>query len=159
MIRQLASLVIALTITMVLGACAAERSTEAFCKVYNEEKQEYLAKYGGNPEDGLEALGNALGAMSAWVPMFDRMAKHAPDEIQADVAHIRDSLRASQQNAGNAASDPLGSLAGSLVAGMMMADSWSRLEVFVEANCVSLDLSDARFDRTPPDLSGGVNVA
>jgi hypothetical protein len=144
-LKRLAGLSIAFVLAVpFLAACGAERSTEAFCEAYNEEKDAYLAKYGGEPADGWEAIGNLVGAMSAWVPMFDRMAEHAPEEIRADVEHIRDTLKASQQNAGSAASDPLGNIAGNLMMGLMTADSWQRLGEYVEANCVTEEELAAR---------------
>jgi hypothetical protein len=80
-------------------------------------------------------LANGLGAMSAWVPMFDRLAKVAPDEIQSDVEHIRDSLKEQQQAAGGAVGDPLGALGRSLVSGLMTMDSWQRVGSYVDQHC------------------------
>jgi hypothetical protein len=121
-----------------------ERSTEAFCEVYNQDQQEYTAKYGGQPEDGFDAFGNAVGAMSAWVPMFDRWADHAPDEIRSDVEHIRDSVKSQIDQAGGSADNPLGSLAEMFVTGMMARDSFERLGAFVEANCVTDEMRAAQ---------------
>jgi hypothetical protein len=144
-LKRLAGLGIAFVLAVpFLAACGAERSTEAFCEVYNEEKDKYLEQYGGEPADGWAAVGNMVGAMSAWVPMFDRMAKHAPEEIRADVEHIRDSLKQQQETAGDSAGDPLGGLMSNLWSGLMTMDSWNRLGEFVEANCVTEEEMAAR---------------
>jgi hypothetical protein len=136
--KRLVGLGVALVLSVpFLAACGAERSTEAFCEAYNDEKDKYLEQYGGEPADGWAAVGNLVGAMSAWVPMFDRMAEHAPEEIRADVEHIRDSLKQQQETAGDSAGDPLGGLISGLWSGLMTMDSWNRLGEFVEANCVT----------------------
>ena len=106
-----------------------------FCRVYLEEKRTYLEKYGRTTGEPLQDLANGLGAMSAWVPMFDRLAKVAPDEIQSDVEHIRDSLKEQQAAAGEAIGDPLGALGRGLISGLMTMDSWQRVGSYVDQHC------------------------
>ena len=110
--------VIVLSILPIHGYVQSRPSKANFCKTYLAEKHRYLARYDRTTGDPMQDLANGIGAMSAWVPMFDRLAKVAPDEIQSDVEHIRDSLEAQQQSAGQAAVDPLGALGAGLVSGL-----------------------------------------
>ena len=116
-----------------------ERSARAFCAEYNKEKQAYLDKYNRNPGEGVAAFTQLMGAVSALPQLFDRLAKHAPDEIQSDVLNIRDTLKAQQQVAIDNAGNPLGGLVASMATGMMSANSWERVGQFVEDNCVTAE--------------------
>jgi hypothetical protein len=127
--------VIALAILPINGYLHTRPSEANFCRVYVEEKRTYLEKYGRTTGEPFQDLANGLGAMSAWVPMFDRLAKVAPDEIQSDVEHIRDSLKEQQSAAGQAIGDPLGALGRGLISGLMTMDSWQRVGSYVDQHC------------------------
>jgi hypothetical protein len=71
-----------------------ERSAATFCKAWFAEKDKYLAKYNTPSENPAEAALKMVGAVSALVPIFDRLSRVAPDEIQPDVEQIRDVTQA-----------------------------------------------------------------
>jgi len=126
---------VVLSIFPIHGYVESRPSKANFCKTYLAEKHGYLARYGRTTGDPLQDLTNGIGAMSSWVPMFDRLARVAPDEIRSDVEHIRDSLKEQQQVAGEAVTDPLGALGRGLVSGLMTMDSWERVGSYVDQNC------------------------
>ena len=70
---------------LALPGCG-ESTPEEFCATYNEERQTYLAKYGGTPEDELAAMGSIVGAISAWVPLLKQLENAAPPELAPDLS-------------------------------------------------------------------------
>ena len=130
-----------------LTACGEERSPEAFCRVYHEEKSEYLAKYHSRAGQAAEvsetdplagalvALGSSVEALGDVVVIFDRLQKVAPEDIEPDVTTIRDSLKKQIDNAGDTWDDPLGGLANGIVAGLATSGSWQRVGEYVTGNC------------------------
>jgi hypothetical protein len=116
-----------------------ERSAKAFCKEYNKEKENYLAKYGKSPGEGVEAFTQLMGAVSEMPQLFARLAKRAPDEIQSDVQNISDTLKAQQKAAIDNAGNPLAGLVASMGTGLMAYSSWVNVGEFVEANCVTAE--------------------
>ncbi|GAA4803326.1 hypothetical protein ACFQ0K_12185 [Nocardioides caeni] len=129
------------------GATPPARTADSFCATYWQEKDAYLAKYGArsdtvdqlSADDPLAAflvsvssLGEALGDV---VIIFDKLEATAPDEIQPDVASIRDSLQKSIDSSGDAVDNPWGALLGSLVQGLTTQGSWQRLGDYVVDTC------------------------
>ena len=132
-----------------LTACGAERSPEAFCKVYDEEKTAYIAKY-NERNDQVQALegsdslaafvvagGSIFEALGDIVIIFDKLDKVAPDDIEPDVAAIRDALKKQNESAKDSYDDPLGSLLGGLVSGLTTSGSWTRVGDYVSEHCES----------------------
>ncbi len=130
-----------------LSGCASGRSTEAFCSTYWEEKNAYLQRYGtaaeeiraAGDEDPFAALlgGTAMiaQALGDTIVIFDKLERVAPDDIQPDVAAIRDNLKAQMERASDAVSNPLGSLVGGLVQGLAVGGSWQRVGDYVVTHC------------------------
>lgn len=81
------------------------------------------------------ALGSLVEAQGDLVVMFDRLEKVAPEEIQPEVAAVRDSMKDQLDSAGDAVGDPLGALGGALVAGLASMGSYSAVERYIESNC------------------------
>jgi hypothetical protein len=144
--------VAALLPTALLSGCDVpligdERSVESFCDTYWEQKDEYLTKYAERDEaidaageedpllGVLAGLGTSMEALGDVVIIFDKLAKVAPDDIEPDVVAIRESLQKSIDNAGEAASNPLGALVGGLTSGLTTMGSWQRLSDYVVENC------------------------
>lgn len=119
------------------GCSSAPPKTAAgFCKVYEQQKSQYLAKY-GQPSSGggLAALGQLVGAVSDWVPMFEAMDAAAPPDIEPDVHNVVDSLKQQEQAVAQEATDPLGGLASGLMSGLMATSSWNNLSQYITRNC------------------------
>jgi hypothetical protein len=111
-------------------------SVASFCKVYRAEKERYIKQTERPVSNAGDAL-NAAGTILSVPELFDRLNKVAPDDIEPDIANIRDSLRAAREQAGANAGDPLTGMASSLVAGMAAGPSWERVSKYVDANCTT----------------------
>jgi len=145
----LAVIVVMATLSSGLTSCGAERSPQAFCKVYDEEKAAYIAKY-NERNDQVQALeesdslaafmvagGSIFEALGDIVIIFDKLDKVAPDDIEPDVAAIRDALKKQNESAKDSYNDPIGSLLGGLVSGLTTSGSWTRVGDYVTENCES----------------------
>ena len=128
---------VTVTVVIVKVTSGPTRSAAAFCAVYFQQKHQYLSTYASHnyQNDPLGGLVNAIGAMSDWVPMFEKMDAVAPPEIEPDVQNIVDSLKQQEQQAGQAVSNPLGALGSSLATAMMSSASWDHVSQYVEQNC------------------------
>lgn len=128
-----------------LSGCGQSRSPEAFCHVYIDHKRDYLTKYSAaansinNDSDSFTALVGAVSmtaqSMGDLESMFDALDKVSPDSIEPDVAIIRDQLKQSIDSMSGAATDPLGTMLGSLMSGLAHQGSWQRVGTYVQENC------------------------
>jgi len=128
---------VTVTVVVVNVTSGPTRSAAAFCAVYFQQKHQYLSTYASHnyQNDPLGGLVNAIGAVSDWVPMFEKMDAVAPPDIEPDVQNIVDSLKQQEQQAGQAVSNPLSALGSSLVTAMMSSASWDHVSQYVEQNC------------------------
>lgn len=129
------------------AGCAPQRSVESFCSTYWNEKTAYVDKY-ERAADGVRAVSDQeplLGLLSGTamlaqasgdvIVIFDKLDKVAPDDIEPDVAAIRDTLKSQAEKAPGAISDPLGTIVGGLVQSLMVSGSWQRVGDYVITNC------------------------
>jgi hypothetical protein len=127
---------IALTIVVVASSgFATARSVSGFCKVYYQQKHQYIKATANSNSGNLNGLLQGISAIGHLPVMFDKLDRVAPDEIEPDVANIRDTLKAETQQAAGSASDPLGGLASGLALSLMSAASWERVGTYVDTNC------------------------
>lgn len=130
-----------------LGGCSPGRSVESFCGTYWKEKQAFEDKY-SKASDDIQAAGEddpllgLLGGASMMaqsigdtVVLFEKLDKVAPEDIEPDVAAVRDNIKSQLDAASGAASDPLGALVGSLFMGLTAGGSWQRVSDYVVTNC------------------------
>lgn len=113
----------------------SDRSVEAFCRTYAEEKARIGQQLPSSDTDLLSGLVGGLSAIGELPVMFDRLDKVAPDDIEPDVAAVRDSLRQQIETAKGAATDPLGAIASGTVGAAMNAGSYDRVNRYVAQNC------------------------
>lgn len=118
------------------GGGGQPKTAAGFCRVYEQQKSQYLAKY-GRPANGsgLAALTQLAGAVSDLVPMFEALDAAAPPGIEPDVHTILDSFKQQQQNMGQDASNPLAGLASGLMSGLKATSSWENLSAYIAKNC------------------------
>lgn len=131
--------------TLLLPACGAGRSTEAFCDTLEAQVVELRSKYTdragmldseGDPLAALlVGLGSLVEAQGDLVVMFDRLEGVAPDDIQPEVAAVRESLQRQLDAAGESVGDPLGGLGSSLVAGVSAMGSYAAVQNYISSNC------------------------
>lgn len=146
-VKQRPIVAVATAVCIGLAGCGTGRSTEAFCQTYQEQKQAYIAKYmkaSGDvqtlgDQDALLGLlgGTAMIAQSLGdvIVIFDKLDKVAPDDIEPDVAAVRDSMKSQLDSASDMMSDPLGAIMGSLMQGLTSGGSWQRVSDYVQTNC------------------------
>ena len=130
-----------------LAGCSEGRSVEAFCSTYSEEKESYVEKYdkasdaikSAGEEDPLAGLlgGTVMVAQSLGdtIIIFDKLDKVAPEDIEPDVAAVRDSLKSQLESVSDMASNPLGALVGGLFQGLASGGSWQRVSDYLVENC------------------------
>lgn len=129
--------VTAAAVLVTAGGCSSEQPKTAagFCRVYHQEEQQYLAKYGTPSGSGLGDLEQLIGALSDWVPIFEALDQAAPPAIEPDVHNVVDSLQQEEQDTAQEASDPLGGFASGLMSGMMATASWQNVSTYIAQNC------------------------
>lgn len=128
---------ITITVVVIHATDGPTRSAASFCSVYFQQKRQYLSTYDSRSyrSDPLGGLFNAIGAMSDWVPMFEKLDAVAPPSIEPDVATIVDSLKQEQQAAGQEISNPLGALGSGLTTALMSSASWDHLDQYIQQQC------------------------
>jgi hypothetical protein len=130
-----------LAATLLVGC--SSRSVEAFCDTLEEHKQRYLGAMdsaatqmeSGETLDVLGGLFKGAVAIAAIQPMWEDLAKVAPDEIQTDVEAIRDLTSEQNKRAESAASNPFGTIFGSLMTSAQLAGPLSRVDTYIVENC------------------------
>lgn len=129
---------------------APTRSVKNFCATYTSEKAKFLRTYGpleSQPpanESASSVFSNLILGMQSLGDVsiiFDKLDKAAPDDIEPDVAAVRDSWKSMQGTLGDEASNafnPKG-LVGALLKGLLASaesgGSWTRLGQYVQTNC------------------------
>jgi hypothetical protein len=83
----------------------------------------------------------ALEAQGDLAVMFTRLDEVAVDEIEPDVAAMRDTLKQHAEAVRNAGSNPLGSLGASFLGALQSSGSSQQVDAYVRAHC---DLSFQR---------------
>jgi len=124
-------------LAIVVGGCSngQPKTAAGFCQVYHQQEEQYLAKYGTPASSGLAELGQLVGALSDWVPIFQALDAAAPPDIEPDVHNVLDSLQQQEQDLGQEASDPLGGLASGMMAGLSATTSWQNVSTYIQQNC------------------------
>lgn len=121
-----------------LASCSSSPPTAAdFCRTLAQQKAQYLSAYGKPSGNGLEDLVKAISAIGQWVPIFEALQQNSPPEIEPQVANIVDSLKREQQEAGDAASNPLGAIFSGLMTSLESSGSWEQVSNYATAHCGS----------------------
>jgi hypothetical protein len=132
------AVVVSLMSLIISGCSGPPPTTAGFCSVYHQQEQQYLAQYNHpSSSDGLADLVSLIGAVSDWVPIFEKLDQAAPPSIEPDVHNVLDSLKQEQQAAGQEITNPLAGLASGLEAALMSSASWQNLNTFIAQNCGS----------------------
>ena len=143
MSRRLVAMIIVATV--VGPACGQGRSVEAFCSTLASETQRLSDKYEAR-FDAVDAEANPLGSLLVGVGslaeglgdavvLYDRLERVAPEDIQPEVAAVRDGLQQQVDALSNSAANPLGALGAGLFGGLAMQGSATRVDAYVAQNC------------------------
>jgi hypothetical protein len=119
------------------GSSPSERSVDAYCATFYGEGSElhnqWAASSGGDPLTQVVTLVAVPGDMAVF---FDKLDKVAPDDIEPDVAAVRDSLKRQLDSLGSvSASDPLSTVLQQFMIGMSSNGSWQRVNDYTASNC------------------------
>lgn len=128
-----------------MSGCGGGRSPEAFCSTYREQKQAFLDKYETAERDlakNDDAAAALFGGIAMTVEMFgdivsifEALDKAAPDEIEPDVAVLRDFFQKQIDDAPEVVQNPAGAMLGGLVSGLAAQGSWKRVGAYVATTC------------------------
>lgn len=107
------------------------------------EQQQILAEFHATAEAGggsglahdLGELGASVQALGALRTYFDDLANVAPDPIEDDAKIVAQSYDQEFNDASNAASNPLGSLAGALMQGLGSSSQIDAMNEFALQYC------------------------
>ena len=113
------SVCIALAVISVGGCGGPKRSAAAFCKTLVSEKQRFLSTYDNSKQAPLQSMFTGLASVGEIPVIFDKLDKVAPDDIEPDVAAVRDSFKQQINGLGGAASNPFGAFASELISGLV----------------------------------------
>jgi hypothetical protein len=130
---------------VVAAGCTNTRSDTAFCETLHSEKTRLSAKYEAQAQaietaedPGLALVGSLVmagGAIGDLVVYTSKLAKVAPDEIQTEAEAVRDSFKSQAEATTGVVSDPLGTLAGSLLNGLMSQGALNDLNDYAMREC------------------------
>lgn len=136
---------VAVAVLLAVVSCAG-RSTEAFCDTFQSEERRLQAKYEDRLNTAAEmdplsslivGVGTTVEAIGDIKVVYDRLEAKAPEEIQPDVATVRDALAAQLDALGDAGGNPLGSIFGGLITGLSVMGSEQRVNEFIVEECQS----------------------
>ena len=110
---------------------------EHFCAVYDEQRQQYLAKYDHEPEDAFGGMTQIIGAISEWVPMLKKLEAAAPPDLEPDLEHIREVFQEQQKFATQNGGTGMAVVVGSTLYGLTTEASWRHFASYVQTHCGS----------------------
>jgi hypothetical protein len=137
------SVAVALVVAAVafVPGCGRARTVENYCATFWAEggKIRNSAMEAQRSGGMLGALSTVFSAPSDMAKFFDKLDAVAPEEIEPDVAKMRDAYEKIGDKMGEGMSgDPmsmLGSLAGNMVIGLSVANSERRINAFTAKHC------------------------
>lgn len=127
----------------VLAACSSgpPRTVASFCSTYFAQKSDFLQRYSvpinSNASFGeaINGLATGFASLGAIPVIFDHLDKVAPDDIEPDVAAIRDSFKKELDLMGGAASNPLAALAAGFLTSLTSTGPFQKVSDYIAANC------------------------
>ncbi len=132
-------------LVLAVVSCSPGPSVEAFCDTLAIETSRLEAKYEerfgsldveADPFGALfGTLGSAIEGMGDAVVLFDRLERVAPEEIQPDVAAVRDGLEAQVDALRGSSTDPLALFGASIVGSLSIQGSATAVESYIAAHC------------------------
>jgi hypothetical protein len=122
-----------------------QRSVAAFCKTYQTTALALRSKYDNQVDAAVAEKDDAtslfmgvsslLEAQGDIAVLFDRLERVAPDDIQSDVAALRDTFQQNAKSTAQNATNPFGLLASGLVSAFQNQGSYKRVDQYIRNHC------------------------
>lgn len=123
------------------AGCAQTRSVANYCSTFYGEGEKFRQSAYDAQESGddLAVVSSLLGAPAQLASFFEKLEAVSPDEIQPDVAQMRDVYKKISDQVGEGATTDvyaiLGQLAGGIVLGLSVRAAEQRINEYTLANC------------------------
>jgi len=126
--------------SVALAACGSPtRSVASYCSYFYGEGSQLRNRWiqsdnkaGHNP---FSALSSVFSALPEAASFFHELSLRAPESIAPDVQILAEAFKRIPEQAGAAATNPLGALAGGLVNGLGASGSEQRVNAFTLQHC------------------------
>ena len=142
--RGLAAVAAAALAAVAVAGCGLggeTRSADAYCDTYESGfekiKSDYpeVDQYSSSGENALVLLLQTGSAYGDIVALIGEMAEVSPDEVRTDVERVHKTLQDQLDSAGDAVSDPFGTLAGQVVKSITNAGAFERMDRYTLEHC------------------------
>jgi hypothetical protein len=136
--RVLAAMMM-MTAVLAVPACSS-RSVDNFCTTFYAEGMKFRQSMfdAQRSADPFEQFGSLLGAPDEIARMFEKLETVSPDEIEPDVAAMRDAYRKVVDQTGKGSLDPMslmGGLANGIMIGLSVSKHEQRFSEYTLRNC------------------------
>jgi hypothetical protein len=127
---------------------APHRSVEAYCSTFHNEgvklHKQWNAQRQQMTNDPFAGLGLAFGSFDDIANFFDKLDQVAPDEIEPDVARLRDAYKQAAQNFSNSGGSQLDLLMGQqLILSLQVLGPEQRVNDWTTKNCPASTFTDS----------------
>lgn len=123
-----------------LNACGGtSRNVAAYCSYFygngTQLRNRLIASSNANASDPFAELSSVFADLPEAASFVHQLSLRAPEEIAPEVIVLAEALKRFSQQAGSAASDPLGALAGGLVDGLQTSGAEQRVNAYTLRHC------------------------
>jgi hypothetical protein len=141
--KAIRTVIVVLAVTsssLVLAACGGPtRSTASYCSYFyghgSQLRNRWLQSTNQAGQDPFAALSSVFADLPEAASFLHQLSLRAPESIAPDVQVLADALKRTSEQAGAAATNPLGALAGGLVDGLETSGAEQRVNAFTVQNC------------------------
>lgn len=117
-----------------MAACSS-RSPEAFCEEMDTGYAKIQANMDATSGDAMAGLGSIFVNVGEYTAMLHKMQDKAPEEISSDFDDAVQVWDRQAEAMSQAASNPLGAIAGQLMASMMASASMTNVDKYAQQHC------------------------
>jgi hypothetical protein len=123
-----------------LAACGSPtRSVAAYCSYFygtgGQLRNRWIQSTNSAGQNPFAALSSVFADLPEAANFLHQLSLRAPEDIAPDVQTLADALKRIPEQAGAAATDPLGALAGGLVNGLATSGAEQRVNTYTLHNC------------------------
>jgi hypothetical protein len=118
-----------------LSSCGSGRSVQAYCSTFYGEGAKLRGEFTPDEQQPLKSLVTLLAAPQELATFFGKLDKVAPDEIEPDVAVVRDTFQKQANSLGDTAKDPLGGALSGLVSSLSAGPAFQRVDTYTSQKC------------------------